>query len=193
MEQTIIYQAVNLVNGKRYIGLTEKGLRLRKLKHFANARRGQSGKFYTAIRKHGADQFHFAELVSCRDYWHGLEVERLYISLLKPEYNLTEGGGGVKGLKFSAESRAKMSAAKKGRKGHPCPEWLKKINSNLRLTTPLSEKFHTRRPIKCLADGLEFESGAAAAAYYGLHRTTICRQLKGKRQKARFVYIEVLQ
>jgi len=171
MSQTIIYQAVNLVNGKRYIGLTEKGLLARKIKHLANARNNKTGKFYTAIRKHGPNSFHFAELTSCRDYWHGLEVERLYISLLQPEYNLTSGGGGVKGFKFSVESRAKMSAAKKGKIGHPCPEWLKQKNAELRSAERgiIGIRRTSRKSVYCITDKLFFPSGRAAATHYGVN------------------------
>lgn len=172
-QQTIIYQAVNMLNGKRYIGLTEKGLRTRKMKHFGNAKRGQVGKFYTAIRKHGAGNFHFAELVSCKDYWRGLEVERLYISLLKPEYNMTAGGGGVKGLKFSDASKAKMSAAKKGKPGHPCPEWLKAHNADLRRAEKGKKRPTRCKRVYCVTDDLTFENGTKAALHYGVTRSAI--------------------
>lgn len=188
----LIYQAYNLRNDKRYIGLTEKGIRARKMKHLANANRGQAGKFYTAIRKHGPDAFLFSELVTCEDYWHGLEVERMYISLLKPEYNLTEGGGGVKGFKFSDESRKKMSLAKKGRVGHPCPAWLKKKNSELRKAEKGAVKNYFKKKVYSKNDNLFFDSATAAAVHYGVSLQQISSWCLGRKSRRGIVvhYIE---
>ena len=65
----IVYAAINTLNGKVYVGATEKGLAGRRQKHLANAKRGQSGKFYTAIRKHGPEAFHFVPLCAATDFF----------------------------------------------------------------------------------------------------------------------------
>jgi hypothetical protein len=189
----ILYQAVNQINGKRYVGLTEKGFVARKMKHLANAKRGQSGKFYTAIRKYGAENFIFEELITCYDYWDGLEKERQFIVALRPEYNLTAGGGGVKGLKFSIESRAKMSAAKKGKKGHPCPEWVKLKNAELRRAERGIIKHPSRyRAVYSITDDLVFESVKAAASHYSTHPAQIIYWASGgkSRRGLKFKYLK---
>lgn len=184
MTQIVVYQAVNLINGKRYIGATEKGLRQRRMKHLANASRGQPGKFYTAIRKYGPQSFHFTALCQCSSFWEALELERRWIGRLTPEYNLTDGGGGVKGFRFSPESRSKMSKAKKGKAGHPCPEWVKEKNAALRRSEkgrPVSEakkaalriniskaKKVRQRPVVCVNTGKIFDSVTEAAKEYGV-------------------------
>lgn len=102
-KKCIVYQALNIKNGKRYIGATIKGLHARKMRHFNCARLGHPGKFYTAIRSHGPDAFVFTEMMECRDFFHALEEEERLIAELKPEYNVTAGGGGVKGHSPSPE------------------------------------------------------------------------------------------
>jgi len=168
----LVYMAINLVNDKIYIGATEKGLSSRRARHFWNAKTGRPGKFYNAIRKYGKNKFSFVEVLKCKDFWEALREEELYIKALKPHYNLTAGGGGVKGYKFSAESRAKMSAAKLGKPG--------------RIT-------HSN-PVKCKTDGLVFRSVSEAAKYYSLDRATIVayckKQGKTRRLNLEFEYVE---
>lgn len=112
----VVYMALNKLNGAFYVGATEKGTLGRSFIHLSHARHGgKRQKFYRAIRKYGEDNFKFLTIKECSDYWDALESERQYIAMLKPSYNMTDGGGGVKGFRHSTESRAKMAAAKKGR------------------------------------------------------------------------------
>jgi group I intron endonuclease len=192
----IVYQALNTENGKRYVGATEKGLRVRKRKHLANAKRGQSGKFYTALRKHGPAAFTFSALTECRDFWHALEEERRLIAELQPEYNLTDGGGGVKGLRFSADARARMSAAARKRWDARPPDVIASYKMNkpkLSLDAwrasrhecgrKLREK--VRRPVRCLSDGENYQSCADAARRYGISTASVVLYCQGKvRSKA---------
>jgi group I intron endonuclease len=192
MTQCIVYQALNTNNGKRYVGATERGLRVRKRKHLANAKRGQAGKFYTAIRKHGASAFVFSVLVECRDFWHALEEERRLIEEMKPEYNLTEGGGGVKGLQFSAQSKAKMSASAKKRWHAIYPprteeekkERLTRLHrKGTKISDPrlLAERRSImqkatearQRPVRCVTDNIPFVSATRAASHYGISTASI--------------------
>lgn len=210
----IVYAAINLLNDKMYIGATEKGLRPRQMKHVSNARRGQLSKFYTAIRKHGADRFKFLVIQKCADFWDALEHERRLIEWLKPEYNMTDGGGGVKGLKFSAESRKKMSDAKIGKPGvwsrTRMPDDMRerlaaarraevgrKITDLNRLrqmrivTTAMNER-RRKRVIALHDGGREFKSVTEAATAYGLTTGAISYLCKGKhhsRRGLRFQYV----
>ena len=116
----VVYMALNKVNGAFYIGATEKGTEQRSIIHLGNVRRAEKNlRFYRAVRKHGAENFKFLTIKECSDYWDALESERQYISLLKPRYNMTAGGGGIKGYRHTPEAIVKMSAAKKGKPGHP--------------------------------------------------------------------------
>lgn len=164
----VVYIAINVKNGKTYVGATQKGMRTRKLKHFANAERGQDGKFYNSIRKHGRNAFKFLVLRECKDYWEALDFERQFIADFRPDYNLTDGGGGVKGLKMSDAAKLKMRLAKLGKPGHPCPDWIKKKMAELGKASKGIAKPSRWQPVECLDDGKIHESVKAAASYYGI-------------------------
>lgn len=188
---SIVYEAFNLKNGKRYIGATDKTLRIRRGRHIANARRGAPGLFYNAIRKHGPEAFIFSVVTSCRDFWHALEEERRFIGNLKPEYNLTDGGGGVRGFAFSAESRAKMSASARRRWDSRTPDVLASYKINQPKLTPAerSEVYarvgkqlaeRVSRPVRCISSGATFASCAEAARHFGVSTASIVLYCQGK-------------
>ena len=117
-----IYKITNSVNGKIYIGKTFKTPELRFRVHsrgyFAISR---------AIKKYGLSNFTLSVIdnadnpaeLSCKEtMW----IE-LFGSFGPRGYNLTVGGEGVLGLKFSEESRKKLSESHRGQiawnKGKP--------------------------------------------------------------------------
>lgn len=85
--------------------------------------------------------------------------------------NLTDGGEGMRGYVYSAESRAKMSAKSKGRK---FSVETKALWSKQRL----GNKNGKRRPVFSERDGVEFESAAEAGRHYGLSTTHVLRICK---------------
>lgn len=64
----LVYEAVNAINGKRYIGITKKGLGVRKRRHIQTSRSGCGSYFGAALRKHGQDNFTFRPLIICPDF-----------------------------------------------------------------------------------------------------------------------------
>ena len=95
----LVYKITNLVNGKIYIGITEKTVEERFREHLGFARRGDKDyPLYKAIRKYGEENFLIEpidETASTRDDLRKLEV--YYISLYqsndyKKGYNQTPGG-----------------------------------------------------------------------------------------------------
>lgn len=89
----------------------------RKRDHIRCAAAGNKGAFYDALRAHGADavQWQIIGVASTQERLDELEREciRVYGTMSPQGWNLTEGGmGGIP----SAETRANMSAAQKGRK-----------------------------------------------------------------------------
>lgn len=198
-QKCVVYVARNIINGKCYVGATEKGIKQRKHKHFWNAKNGHKSKFYSAIRKHGQDAFDFSILMICRDFLHALEEERRFIAELHPEYNLTDGGGGVKGFKFSEESKAKMRAAKIGKPSIwskvSMPQELRdtiaatRRSENRILTEKNKAKLRInaakancarRRPVICANDGIKYPSLSAASKAYGITTGNISNYCKGK-------------
>lgn len=110
----VIYQVTNRVNGKFYIGQTIMRINNRWSKHKGDARAGKGWVMAAAIRKYGEDAFD-VEVLSGHDSKEELNAEEYrLIQLLKPEYN-SMGGGNALGSP-SAEVKAKISAASKGRK-----------------------------------------------------------------------------
>lgn len=131
MAKGIIYQALNVVSGKRYIGLTTQGLDTRKHKHFYEARR----------RNKKAEKTHFQKALNKYDLeawvWSVLEDnipkkdlgdrEIFYIEkfdTFKQGYNSTTGGEGAQGT----AKKHKLYHEKYGWKEMTVPEFSEKYN-----------------------------------------------------------------
>ena len=115
----IIYQALNTINGKRYIGQSNRTLGQRKRGHKYEAfRRGTVTHFYNALRKYGWDSFEWSILYEVKRDAPELidELEQKYINELSPEYN--SRAGGQNGYRHSEETKRKISEGNKG-KGRP--------------------------------------------------------------------------
>jgi group I intron endonuclease len=235
--KVIVYRAQNLVNGKRYIGVTMNGLRTRIKSHMYLANNGKGHAFHDALRKYGRDKFSFETLA---DFIDDYDLAKVYewemICKHRPEYNLTSGG---EGGGFAASTIEKMRAAKlgkkhrpeviaarlgrkhseehcrkislaltgkpptKGRTGMPLPpETREKIRQTLKqatwVDTPARVASRNRTgasaasearkiPVKCVSDGLVFESIKAAAKFYHNDQVQLARAVRaGKPYGGRF-------
>lgn len=128
-----VYLATNLVNGKRYIGVTSKAVAVRRIqheRHALNGKRVQCRFFHFAIRKYGPEAFAWTILATCETFDEGLREEVRLISEIRPEYNLTIGGQGSKGRIVTQEQRAAHSRRMKGRK--PSAEAIAKMVAKTR-------------------------------------------------------------
>ncbi len=115
VDSAIVYEAVNLVNGHRYIGFTAQGLPRREWQHRgATRQKRHCHKFHQAINEFGQENFVFRML---GDFAGDEDLGKIYeeeaIAKYKPEYNLR--GGGTTGGSISEETKRKMSAVQKGR------------------------------------------------------------------------------
>jgi group I intron endonuclease len=117
-----IYLIRNLIDGKGYVGQTEMTIARRWSGHKSDARRNDTF-LYQAMRKHSIENFTIEEVVSCDSSLLN-DLEKHYIQFYGTHfstghgYNLTEGGDNppsAKGLKRTAETRARMSEAAKNR------------------------------------------------------------------------------
>lgn len=115
----ILYMVINRVANRRYIGITSRGLRQRWLEHLADARSGRGWALHDAIRQYGDDAFEIVEIERSDDWGRLCSCERQAIAkfnCIAPHgYNLTPGGEGGLGRVVSPETRAKISAARKGK------------------------------------------------------------------------------
>ncbi len=152
-----IYLVTNIVTGKVYVGKTGNTVHDRWTDHKSNARRGAEGYLYRSMRKHGEINFQVQTIATVPTETEANNLERIWILLLESHresfgYNLTLGGDGVRmneatkikisrtrtGVSFhTPESKAKISAAHKGKK--LSPERAKAIGDRFR-GVPLTEE-----------------------------------------------------
>ena len=118
---SIVYEVTNLVNGKRYVGVTSMTLEHRKASHIRAAKAGAPNLLARAIRKYGNENFQFIKVKDCLTFSEALEDEKHLIAALQPEYNLTEGGEGCLGRIPTPETLAKRRQKPSPLKGIPRP------------------------------------------------------------------------
>lgn len=119
----ICYAICNLITGQRYIGITNGTVEKRWKNHVRDSFNGWSGSIALAraIVKYGPESFAIEELACCRSHEDLFSTERLLIvqegTKVPHGYNIAPGGeGAMFGRRHTAETKAKISAAKKGRK-----------------------------------------------------------------------------
>lgn len=120
----IIYKVTNLVNGKVYIGLTIRTLKVRKLEHLNNTNNSSNNVvFHRAIHKYGEDNFKW-EVIDTAETTDELKSKEIcwiqyYNSFINAEnsngYNMTLGGEGTLGRKMSDGHKQKLSECHKGK------------------------------------------------------------------------------
>jgi hypothetical protein len=110
---------IEFENGKSYIGITSKDAVTRLREHEKSARYDFSNAFlHKAMRKY-PDAYRVVPLLRADDwgYLQLMEVRAIaaYGTKAPNGYNLTDGGDGQLGVEWSAESREKAAAAKRGK------------------------------------------------------------------------------
>lgn len=119
MAESGIYEIVNLVNGKRYVG-SAVDLRSRWRSHLHLLRKGShhSPRLQRSFDKYGEISFEFRCLSLCAKE-HLIANEQLALDSFRPEYNVERVAASRLGRKHSVETRAKMSADRKGKPKPP--------------------------------------------------------------------------
>lgn len=127
----LIYQAINKVNNKSYIGRTSKSLKERIQKHI-RATRSYSRFYYfqNALVKYGFNSFDWNILCYCNskdELWSRETYFIDYFRTYKTDYNLTLGGDGSS---ITPEIREKIRRSKigknnpmYGKRGKDCPNF----------------------------------------------------------------------
>lgn len=154
--------ATNIVNGKRYIGATRKGLEGRSNRHFKDARRKTRDcpRFYDAIRKYGRDAFEWTTLSVLSSVEEMYQEEERLIALMKPEYNIASGGL----IFISKEKQTKFATDSANR---------------------------SSKPVICLNDGAVYPSASAAARFYGVSNKNLqqlCNRVGIMRNGLSFIF-----
>lgn len=112
----IVYEVRNLVNGKRYIGLTRFSAEKRWREHVSAALRRPKSHLHCAISKYGAENFKVTEIASSIKLDFLSELERVIITQERPEYNQTCGGEVTFGRKYSDEVKETIRRKNTGKK-----------------------------------------------------------------------------
>jgi group I intron endonuclease len=102
----IIYKTENLINGKTYIGQT-----ILDKKDF-DSYLGSGLILHRAIEKYGINNFKRYTLCECISKDQLNRMERLFIKMLKPDYNIAEGGHGGNTSYFKSEEEKKQTSEK---------------------------------------------------------------------------------
>lgn len=183
----VVYQAINLINGKRYIGITSRALIKRVTEHLSDAKRRKNVAiaFHRAIRKYGAEFFRFSVVANVASFEEACRIEIRLIAAWRPEYNASMGGDGNLGLVHTAEARGKIADAMRLREptflGRSHTDKTKRLISEKNSGRPMPE--HTRqamkvgrevylranvmRAVRCSNDGRVFPSATEAARAFG--------------------------
>lgn len=111
-----IYEIVNTVNGKRYIGSAVNfSKRFTRHKYELKRKEHHSPKLQRAWDKHGEAAFKFLPILTCQTSMLDFYEQQL-LDKVKPEYNIaTSVTQSMLGRKHSAETKAKQAAAKMGK------------------------------------------------------------------------------
>lgn len=111
-----VYSITHAETERQYIGVTSRCVETRWNEHRFEARRQRHGThFYRALRKYGPEAFDFKVEATLPTFDEAKIAERILIAMLNPAFNITAGGDGMLGYRHTAESRARMSAARKGK------------------------------------------------------------------------------
>lgn len=130
-----VYYFQNLINGKIYIGKTDDFYKRIK-EHISLSKTGKKiFSIHRAIRKYGISNFEVNIINICDSEVQANEEEKFWISYLKEQnivlYNLTDGGEGSSGVKWSDESREKIKGPNNHNFGKSLKEETKqKISKN---------------------------------------------------------------
>lgn len=206
MKLFYVYKITNTLNGKAYVG-----------KHVSSSLNdsyfGSGVAIKKAIKKYGIENFKKEILELCNDMDHLSDREIFHIEkecTYSKGYNLTKGGDGCKGLKFSEEARMKISLSNK-KKYQDNPNLRKAISARAKLRVGDKNTFYGKKlskehidkmtkarvkaitgglnpsavKVRCIENGIIFDTAKDAAIFCKLkYSTTILKCAKGERKKA---------
>jgi hypothetical protein len=161
-ESGIIYVTINIVTGKRYVGIHTRGV-----KSYIG-----SGKYFKlAVAKHGKKNFRRIDVEKFDSVDAGLAMEREWIKGMNSKwpmgYNLNDGGRG--NLNPTEETRMKIGC---GWRGKHLPDYMKDNLRRIRTGTTLSPEHRAK-----IGEGLKgravtaMATAARVAAWRGCHHT----------------------
>jgi len=137
---TGVYQLINLINDKRYIG-SSINLKERKSSHFRELKKQnhRNKYFQRAYNKYGIDNLKFEILLYCSKedliFYEQRAIDAYDFKIL---YNVKKKADSNQGLKLSEEHKRKISESNKGRT--PSAETRLKMSESQKRKPPISEE-----------------------------------------------------
>jgi group I intron endonuclease len=169
MADSGIYEIINLVNGKRYVG-SAISFKRRWTYHRRDLRAGKhhSKHLQASWNRHGEAAFCFYVIEPVVDTARLIEREQFYIDALKPEYNCRPTAGSNLGHRWTEEQKSRRSAGLKGLRVLPIgykhsEETRRKLAEKMRVNPTFLGKSHTpetRSKISTVRKALLAEEGA---------------------------------
>ena len=190
----VIYKAVNVTNGKTYVGQTTYLLDVRTAYHISHALNSQDNMyFHKAIRKYGKENFVWEIIAECNSIE---ELNKTEIEMIekhdtfKNGYNLSLGGDSNAGYKHTKEFKKKRSELMRGEKNPMYGKSLTKEEKEKRAKVQRGRK-HSKETKKKMSQGKIGSKNPRAKKYiittpegkevfvYGI--VDFCRNYKKKR------------
>lgn len=183
LKQSGVYQIVNTVNGKRYVG-SAVCLRKRWWNHrdklLKNAHKSKHLQY--SWNKYGADVFVFQPLLVCsrEDV---IFYEQRAIDHLSPEYNTAKIAGNTLGVRCSEAAKRKIAAANRGRvPSQETREKIRKANTGQRRTP--EQKVRIKEALSKVEWSVERRE-QAREHMASLNKTPMMRELVGSRTRSK--------
>jgi group I intron endonuclease len=145
-----IYVATNTANNMQYVGQTKQQCKVRFSAHKISAQKPKFN-FGKALAEYGYEAFIFQEVYNAFDKPTLDHIEKLLISELTPEYNMTSGGAGQPASFIRDETKKKRSDSAKARWANP--EWHAKTTAALKKAGQSPEAKERGRQLNSLYNG----------------------------------------
>lgn len=150
-----VYCITNLVNGKKYVGVTRFNVKARLAQHVYKSKNNPKTWLHKAIAKYGSDNFIVEEIASCVGDWS--EAERLVIQSINPEYNMTNGGEITVGKRVPREIVEIIISKNTGKKRTPEQNKANSERRKLQMKDPVLRQKAIDSLRKAHARRIEFE------------------------------------
>lgn len=181
-----IYKITNLENNKIYIGQSIN-IEERWKDHRTDYLRSDV-LLYRAMRKYGIENFKFEVLEECaveeldeREIFYINKYNSYICSPNSQGYNMTLGGGGVRGLTLKEESKEKISNTLKelyrDKENHPMYGVARSEETKRKISESHKGKSYNHKKIIC--EGIEFNSLKECANYYNVPISSMSGWLRG--------------
>lgn len=182
MKNYHLYIITNKVNGKKYVGITTRGYKARWDAHlkdcFRDSHRCYGTILYNAMRKYGTESFEMTFINEYKSWEELCDEEKILIKNLNTHfkdgygYNMTYGGDGLFGYKWSKEQ-----LARRPKKRSAAAIAKLKANPNAKITK-LGGKNPSAREI--VVDGILYTAISTAAKTIGIKNGTLRMRILSK-------------